>query len=204
MEASRLRLGALTTLASLAFAGIVGLIAVGSADSVASSFGRGLGIALLVFLSGATLVCALACLARGRAEIGALGGIVAAGLTVDLLVLALWLDIQSTDYGRVVGIAFVWSIFALVALGLTLAVSPREPVARLLYGSAVGAAILAGLISTWLILKTGASDLPSVAGVGGSSSGVGNDELLRLLGALLVALGTLWFSAIAAGRLQRS
>lgn len=204
MKTSRLRLGVLATFVSLAFAGIVGLIAVGTADSVVSSFGRGLGIAFLLFLSGATLVCALACLARRRAEIGALGGIVAAGLTVDLLVLALWLDIHSTDYGRIVGIAFVWSLFALVALGLTLAVHPREPLTRLLYGGAVGAAILAGLVSTWLIARTGTSDLPSVGGVGVSPGGIGNDELLRLLGASLVALATLWFAAIAAGRLEQN
>jgi hypothetical protein len=148
MDTSRLRLGAFATFATLGFAGIAGLIAVFDADSVSAGFGRGFGIALLVFLAGATLTCALACLSGGRAELVALGSIAAAGLGLDLLVLAIWLEIDSEAYGKITGIAFVWAFFALIALGLTLAIRPQERPAQALYGGAVGAAILASLLAT--------------------------------------------------------
>jgi hypothetical protein len=112
--------GAWITLATLAFAAVFGFIAVLDTDSVAAAFGTGFGVALLVFLTGATIACALACLARRRLELLGLGSIVAAGAALDMLVLAIWLDIDSDAYGKVVGIAYVWSLLALVILGLAL------------------------------------------------------------------------------------
>jgi hypothetical protein len=37
-----------------------------------------------------------------------------------------------------------------------------------------------------------------------SPSALGDDELLRLLGASLVALAALWFSTLAASRIERA
>ena len=204
MDTSRLRLGAFATFATLGFAGIAGLIAVFDADSVSAGFGRGFGIALLVFLAGATLTCALACLSGGRAELVALGSIAAAGLGLDLLVLAIWLEIDSEAYGKITGIAFVWAFFALIALGLTLAIRPQERPAQALYGGAVGAAILASLLATWLIATTGQSEVTEVAGVSVNPADLTDNELLRLLGAVLVVLAALWFAAVAASRLERA
>jgi hypothetical protein len=47
------------------------------------------------FQAGGTIACALACLARGRFEALSLGALVAAGLAVDLLVLAIWPELDS-------------------------------------------------------------------------------------------------------------
>jgi hypothetical protein len=199
METPRLRLGVFATFTGLGFAGIVGLVAVFAADSVPSGFGRGVGISVLVFLSGATLVCALACLARRRAEVAALGGVAAAGLGLDLLVLAIWLDIESEAYGKVAGIAFAWALYALLGLGLSLAVRPAERLARALYGGSIGATILAGLLSTWLIATAGDTEISLLT----PTSDVDDDQLLRLLGASFVVLASLWLSALAAGRLER-
>jgi hypothetical protein len=204
MTRSPVRLGALITFASLGFAGVVGLIAVFHADRVSSGFGRGFGIAFLVFFVGATLVCALACLGRERATIVSLGSIASAGLALDLLVLAIWLEIEDETYGKIAGIAFAWSFFALIALGLTLAVRPVERLTRILYGGAVGATVVASLISTWLIATAGNDEVAAVGGVGLSPSALGDDELLRLLGASLVVLAALWFSTLAASRLERA
>lgn len=215
MTQSPIRLGALMTFATLGFAGVVGLIAVFDADQVVSGFGRGLGIAFTVFLAGATIACALACLGRGRATIVSLGSIASAGLAIDMIVLAIWLEIDNETYGKIAGIAFAWSFFALIALGLTLAVGSPSGRARVPYGGAVGATILAGLISIWLIANAGGRETISGESFpedGGSSSALnpipynalGDDELLRLLGAALVVLAALWFAALAASRLERA
>jgi hypothetical protein len=201
MQTSPLRLGVLVTFATLGFAGVVGLIAVFDANSVSSGFGRGLGVAVLTFLAGATIACALACLTRERAQLVSVISIAAAGVALDLLVLAVWLEIKSEAYAKTTGVVFVWGSFALLALGLTLAVRPVERLAKVLYGAAVGAAILSAAIATWLIATAGH------AVIGFSpypSSEAGNDELLRVLGAALVMLAALWFSALAASRLERA
>ena len=76
------------------------------------------------------MACGLACLARRRLEALSLGALAAAGLAVDLLVLAIWLDIDSQAYVKLAGIAFVVTLFGLVVLGLTLACEPRGSLAR--------------------------------------------------------------------------
>ena len=221
---SRLEVGVLITLAMLGFAAVVGLIAVIDTDHVATAFGTGLGVACIVFLAGGTIACALGCLRRGRAEIVALGSIVAASLATDLIVLAVWREIDSEAYGKITGVAFVWSFYALVILGLTLAVGTPHNLARLLYLGAVLATVVAGLISTWLIATAGSGDVgtesqlsdtvtPETApgetgdletvGIGYSFFDIGDDGLLRALGAVFVLLAALWFGALAASRLVR-
>jgi hypothetical protein len=201
METSPLRLGVLVTFATLGFAGVVGLIAVFDADSVAAGFGRGFAVAVLTFLAGATIASALACLSRERAKIVAVASIAAAGVALDLIVLALWLEIEDESYAKTTGVIFVWSFFALLALGLTLAVRPVERLARILYGGAVGASVLSAAIARWLIATAGHAEIgPGLH----PASETSNDDLLRILGAALVVLSVLWFSALAASRLERA
>jgi hypothetical protein len=197
-----LDLGALVTLVTLGVAGILGFIAVLDADNVASAFGTGLGVAFAIFLAGTTIACALACLKRGRLELPALGSTVAAGLATDLLVLAILLDIDNDAYGKIAGILFVWSFFALIVLGLTLAVENPQFLARLLYLGSIAAAVAAGLISTWLIATAGDTSIEgNVFGPVGVA--VDDDGMLRALGASLVLLSSLWVGALAASRIDR-
>ena len=104
---SRLDIGVLIVLVAMAIAGVVGLIAVLDANSDVAAVGVGFGVAYVIFLAGGTIACALACLARRRLEALSLGALVASGLGVDLLVLAIWLDIDSEAYVKLAGIAFV-------------------------------------------------------------------------------------------------
>ena len=149
--------------------------------------------------AGGTLACALACLARGRSEILALTAVVAACATVDLATLAIWLDIDNEAYGKALATAFVWSFFALVVLGLALAVPKGEGVAFILYTAAFASAVAGALIATWLVLTSGDEDGLRVADL---PVPVGDDALLQLLGALLVLLAAFWFGALAASRLE--
>ncbi len=202
---SRLELGALAALVTFGLAALLGAIAVLDADQVASGFGVGLGVALLVFVAGATVVCALACIVRGRAELVALAGIVVTGIALDLLVLAVWRDIDSETYGKAVGIGLAWSFFALLAFGLMLAVSGPGKLARWLYFGALASIGAAGLISTYLIATAGGTTVgPDVtATIGAVPVGSSDDELLRVLGLAFVLIATLWFGAIAADRYER-
>jgi hypothetical protein len=146
-DLSPLRIGVLMTLVALGFAAVVGIIAVIDAGNVASAIGVGLGTAATIFLAGATIACALACLVRGRVEILALAAVAAAGLAVDLFGLAIWLEIDDDTYGKIASIAFVWTFFGLIGLGLALAVQARETLGRVLYIGALAATVVAGLIS---------------------------------------------------------
>jgi hypothetical protein len=122
---------------------------------------------------------------------------------VDLLVLAIWLEIDSEWYGKLAGLAFVGALFGLVVLGLTLACQPRDTLARSLYFGAVGASLLGAIVAWLLILTTGTDDFaPTVLGqpVGFD---VGSD-FIRPLGAILVVLAALWFAALAASRVERT
>jgi hypothetical protein len=201
---SRLELGALAVLVTFGLAAILGAIAVLDADQVVSSFGVGLGIALLVFVAGATVVCALACIVRGRAELVALAGILVTGVALDLLVLAVWRDIDSETYGKAVGIGLAWSFFGLLAFGLMLAVGGPVRLARWFYFGALGTIGIAGLISTYLIATAGGTAVgPDVATtIGAVPVGSSDDELLRVLGLAFVVIATFWFGAIAADRYE--
>jgi hypothetical protein len=199
---TRLDIGIIIVLITMAFAGLIGLIAVLDADSDIGAVGIGFGVALVIFQAGGTVACALACLARGRLEALSLGALVAAGLAVDLLVLAIWLDIDSETYGKFVGIAFVGALFGLLILGLSLACQPHDPLARSLYLGAVGASLLGAVLATVLVITTGGDDV--VPTVGAVPVDFANESLLRPLGAVLVVLAALWFAALAASRIERT
>jgi hypothetical protein len=200
---TRLDVGILIVLVSMAIAGVVGLVAVLAADTDLSALGVGLGVVWSVALSGATIACALACLARARVEALALGSLVAAGLAVDLVVLAIWLDISDETYGRLVGIAFVGAFFGLVILGLTLACQPRDSLGRYLYFGAIAAAALGAVLGWMLIVTAGGGDDFRVA-TAPVPLDVVDEELVRPLAAVLVVLSALWFSALAASRVERN
>jgi hypothetical protein len=200
---SLLEIGGLITLLALAVAAIVGVIAVVDTDSRPAGFGVGIGIAILIFFAGATIACALACLVRQRMERVALGALVAACLSIDLIVLAIWLDIDNEAYVKTAGVVTVWGFFALVVLSLALAVANPRRLALALYTGAVTAAVLSGLVSTWLIV-TAEDEEAGFAGEGSSVADalpIGNDALLQVLGAMLVLLAAFWFGALAASRL---
>ena len=199
---SRLDIGMLVALVTVGIGGIVGLIAVLAADSEVGALGLGVGVTYLMLQNGATIACALGCLARRRLEVVALGGLAAAGLAIDLFALALWLEIDSETYVKLAAVAYVWSFFALVVLGLALATRPVDPLARVLYLGAVGASLLGGVIATVLILSTGGDDIVPTAGPVPYAA-FGNENLLRPLGAVLVVTATLWFGALAASRVER-
>jgi hypothetical protein len=199
---SRLDIGIMIVLVSMAAAGLIGLIAVLDADSAIGAAGTGFGIALLIFETGATAACALACLVRGRLEALSLGALVAAGLAVNLFALAICFEIHNVTYGKVAGVAFVWALFGLVILGLSLAVQPGDALARWLYLGAVGTSLLAGLFATVLIVDAGGNGVVGSAGPVPVSQ-FGNESVLRPLGAALVVLAALWFGALAASRVPR-
>jgi hypothetical protein len=198
---SRLDIGMLVVLVSMAIAGVVGLIAVLTADNDVAAVGVGFGVAYVIFLAGGTVACALACLARGRLEALSLGALVASGLAVDLLAIAIWLEIDSTAYAKLIGIAFVISVFGLIVLGLTLACQPRDSLARYLYLAAVGASLVGAAIAIFLVLDTGTDDFVPTAGP--VPAPFGNGDLLRTLAATFVVLAALWFGALAASRVDR-
>jgi hypothetical protein len=199
---SLLEVGGLITLAGLAFGAIVGVIAVLDADASVAGFGVGFGIAFLIFFTGATIATALACLVRQRMQPVALGAIVASCLAIDLTVLAIWLDIDNEAYAKIAGLAFVWSFFALVVLGLVLAVVNPQGLAFVLYIGAIATSIGSAVVSSWLIVSASNDDVV----VTEPTSPIGilpveNDSLLRALGALLVLLAASWFGALAASRI---
>jgi hypothetical protein len=196
---SLIEIAGLITLGALAFAAIVGVIAVIDADSRPAGFALGFGVAALVFFAGAAIASALACLVRGRLEYVALGVLVAACLTVDLVVLGFWLDIDSEAYGKAAGVAFLWSFFGLVVLGLALAVAKPDRLALALFTGAVTAAGAGALISTYLVVSAGEGDLGDATAFGVTP--VGDDALLQVLGAMFVLMAAFWFGALAASRL---
>jgi hypothetical protein len=199
---TRLDLGVIIVLVSMGIAGVVGLIAVFDANSDIGAFGIGFGAAFLIFQAGATIACALACLARRRFVALSIGALVAAGLSIDLFLLAIWLDIDDQTYGKVIGIAFVWSFFALLVLGLALAAQPRDSLARSLYFGAMGASVLAGVLASGLIVSSG--DAAVVADVPTGITSIADESLLRPLAAVLVVLASLWFAALATSRVERT
>ena len=200
---TRLNIGTLIVLAGMGVAALFGLMAVLDAESDIAAVGVGFGMAALIFQAGAAIACALACLARGRAEIISLAVLIAAAVAVDLLVLAIWLDIDSEWYVKLVAVAFVCTLFGLVALGLVLAAQPRDSLSRWLYLAAIAASVLAGVLTTLLILTTGEGGVV-VATAPVPVDVLGNEELLRPLAATLVVLAALWFAALAASRVERT
>jgi len=199
---SRLDIGVLITLTTLAVAVVVGLITVFDAGNRYSAIANGLGITFLVFLGGATISCGLACLARHRLEVVSLVGLAAVGLFIDLTAVAVWLDIESEAYGKLTGVAGAWTLFGLLILGLTLAAQPRDSLGRWLYLGAVAASLLGGILASVLILDAGGDDFGAPTTVFNLGS-FGNESVLRPLAAVLVVNSTLWFAALAARRVER-
>ncbi|MEP6893509.1 MAG: hypothetical protein ABI927_06975 [Gaiellaceae bacterium] len=193
-----LRLGMLVAFVTLAFAGVVGVISVIAADDTGSAVGQGAGIAFSVFLAGATMACALACLVRRRVQLLALLGLGVSGLIIDLEVLGVWQNIDSEAYGKIAGISAAWALFALIALGLTLAVGETFGAARFLYLASLVATAAGGLIAAWLIVTAGNSIVDPGSVLRDDSA------LLRLLGILLVLMAVTWFAALAASRIERT
>jgi hypothetical protein len=207
---SPLELGALVALVTFGIAAVLGVVAVIDTDQVASGFGVGFGVAFVVFLAGATVVCALACLGRSRAELVALAAIVVTGIALDLLVLAIWLEIDSEWYGKTVGIGLAWAFFALLAFGLMLAVTAPGRLARWPFFVALATIACAGLITSYLVVTAGNDD-PEAIPLDESTGfyfipgvDIGDDELLRVLGLAFVLIATMWFGAIAAHRYEQS
>ena len=85
---SRLDIGVIIVLVAMGVAGIVGLIAVFDAGSDVTAFGTGFGAALLIFQAGATIACALACLARRRFEALSIGAPLLAGILASVLIIS--------------------------------------------------------------------------------------------------------------------
>jgi cytosine/uracil/thiamine/allantoin permease len=200
-ERSPVQIGVFMALAALAFAALIGVIAVFDAGKPGAGFGTGAGIAFTIFVVGGTIACALACLVRGRSEILALGALAASGLAIDLVALAVWREIDDETYGKITAVASVWSFFGVVMLGLALAVHPREQLTRALFLGAMIAAAAAALIATWLIATAGGGQLGLSAPLGLEPSS--EESLLRPLAAALVLLSALWFGALAASRLEQ-
>jgi hypothetical protein len=196
---SLLEIAGLVTLGALLFAAVVGVIAVLDAGSEPQGFLVGFGVAAFVFLAGASIACALACLVRRRLEYVALAVLVAACLAIDLIVLGIWLDIDSEAYGKAAGVALVCTLFGLVALSLVLAVPSPAKLANGLYLCALGVAGVGARISTYLVLSAGEGDIGDSTTFGLAPST--DDALLQGLGVVLVLLAALWFGALAASRL---
>ena len=184
----------------MAIAGVVGLIAVLDADNGYSALGIGFGIAWTIFLSGGTIACALACLARGRLAALSLGTLVAAGgrrpsRSGDLA------RHRGRDVRQARRDAFVGALFGLIVLGLTLACQPRDALARYLYrrGRCIASRRRAPRgphpHDRWRRLQ--ARGVRPARGLR-----FGND-LVRPLAAVLVVLAALWFAALATSRVER-
>jgi hypothetical protein len=205
---SPLATGSLVALTTLGLAAVLGVVAVLDQGGEAAAFGTGFGIAVVVFLSGATVVVGLACLARGRAELVALVGVAVAGVALDLVVLAVWREIEDETYAKIALTAGAWTFYTLIALGLALAVDARGRLSRALYLSAVGATLVAALVSTYLIAT--ANDQQPVSDDFSDDSlytfgvDIGQNDLLRVLGLTFVLIATFWFGTIAAQRLERA
>ena len=197
--ASPLRVGVLVSVATLGFAAVVGLIAVIDADGVQSAVGVGLTVGVTTFAAGGTIACSLSCLVRNRLEWVSVAALGIAGVGLDLLAVAAWQGIDSEAYGKATAVAFVWTLFALLGLGLTIAVGEMGQTARAVWLAAIVSTVAAGAIATWLIVASGEGrvfDDPLAF--------VGDDGLLRALGAAIVLLSSLWFSALAVSRLDRA
>jgi hypothetical protein len=205
---SSLATGSLVALATLGLAAVLGVVAVLDERGEAAAFGTGFGIAVVVFLSGATIVVGLACLARRRAELVALAGVAVAGVALDLLVLAVWREIEDETYAKIAIIAGAWTFYALIALGLALAADARGRLSRALYLCALATTLVAGLVSTYLIVTAGdeqpVSDDFSDESLYTFGVDIGQNDLLRVLGLAFVLIAALWFGTIAAQRLERA
>ena len=199
-QPSPLRLGALATLGGLALAAVAAVATMIDQDPAAAAAGLGVVLAFFTFAAGAALVCALACLARARLELVALLTTVVASVALDLVSVAVWLDIDSDAYGKAAGVAFVWTLVAFLVLALQLAASRRGRVAGLLFAATALAYAVVGVLATDLVLR-GEDAVDNPVGVFGEGA---SGAELRLLGAAFALAACGWLATIAAGRLERA
>ncbi len=197
---SPLRLGALATLTGLAVATAFALISIVDADAAAGAVAQGVGIGVITFAAGAVFVCALACLARRTLELVSLVAIVVAAIALDLAVIGVWLDVQNDAYGKVVGVAFVWTLVLFFVLALVLAASEQGRVSRVLFAVTALAYAAVGVLLSDLVLR-GEDAVEDPFGLLGN--GIGSAEL-RLLGAAFVIGAASWLATVTTARLQRS
>lgn len=195
---SPLRLGALAALAALAVAGVVAVVAVVDADAAVTAVGQGVGIGVVTFATGALLVCALACLARGTLELVSLLAVAVAGVTLDLVAIALWRDVQTDAYGKVVGVGFAWALVLFLVLALALAASRRGRISSALFVLTALAYAAVGVMLTDLVLR-GENALGNPFGLLGE--GVGSAEL-RVLGAAFAIGAAGWLATLVTSRLE--
>ncbi|HJU47197.1 MAG TPA: hypothetical protein VJ689_03625, partial [Gaiellaceae bacterium] len=162
--------------------------------------GQGVGLGLVTFATGAVLVCALACLARGRLELVSLVAVLVAGLTLDLVTVGVWRDVESDDYGRVVATGFAWSLVLFLILALALAAPARDRLSTVLFALTSLAYVAVGILLTDLVFR-GEDALDSPFEFLGN--GVGSGEL-RVLGAGFVLGACGWLATVVASRLERA
>ncbi len=199
-DVSPQRLGGVLALVSFGIAGLLGLAAVVLADDAVTALWKSVGFAYLVFSGGVTIVVALACLSRDRLALLALAGVAVAGATIDLAAFALWEEPESEAYWKLVLVLGTWAFLLLLVLGLALAVADPVGVAELLVYAVAAAAVLAGLVATYVITTGGGGSLDSPL----DALGADEEGLLRLLGVSFVVLAAAWFGAVAAHRLARA
>lgn len=198
MPRSPLRLGAVAALAALALAVLVALVAIVDADAAVTAVGQGVGIGVVTFATGALVVCALACLARGTLELVSLLAVAVAGLTLDLVAVAVWRDVQADAYGKIVGVGFAWALVLLLVLALALAAPRRGRISSVLFLLTGLAYAALGVMLTDLVLR-GDDALGNPFGLLGE--GVGSAEL-RVLGAAFAVGASGWLATLVAGRLE--
>lgn len=198
MPQSPLRLGAVAALAALALAVLVAVVAIVDADAAVTAVGQGVGIGVVTFATGALLVCALACLARGTLELVSLLAVAVAGLTLDLVAVAVWRDVQADAYGKIVGVGFAWALVLFLVLALALAAPSRGRISSVLFLLTGLAYAALGVMLTDLVLR-GDDALGNPFGLLGE--GVGSAEL-RVLGAAFAVGATGWLATLVTGRLE--
>ena len=193
-----LRLGVLVALVTLAIAAAAAIVEVLSVDQSIAAVGQGVLVAFVIFAVGATFATALATLRRGLHGVVSLVAVAVAGIGLDLIVLALWLDIEDDVYGKLTITLLLWAFLLFLVLALALATHGRGGAARPLFLATAGCAAVAGIALTHLVLD-GRDALVNPLGV--LDSDLDGAEL-RLIGAALVIFSAGWFATLAASRLD--
>jgi hypothetical protein len=139
--------------------GAAGLLSVAALIAIATVLGGDFGetegkfFATIAtgFVSGSTVLAAIACLQRGQARPVALGGVVLAAAGSLLWIEQVWAEHDSETYWKLLGLVAVWSVFTLVVTTLRLMTSAPRLLGTLYVGT-VGCAAGAGLTASAMIL----------------------------------------------------
>lgn len=197
---SPLRVGALLALAGLAFYLVVAVIAVLEEDDAGAAVGGGAVLAVVAFALGATVAVGLACLRRERLRLIGLVAVGAAVVALDLIGLAVWLDIGAEWYGKLLLVLVIWAFFLFLVLSLDMATGEAQNLTRALVLVSSGAFLVAAVVLTRIALTTG----DSVLGLDAEGALDVGDAELRLLGVALVVGAASWFAGLAASRFEGS